>query len=127
MSMVAKAASDRSLDAFDKALDKNATELRGDVLIEHHLGLLYDKLLEANLSKIVEPFSCVDIARVAELIDLPLPKVERKLSQMILDNKLSGILDQGRGHLILHPETQSDNTYKNGPRSSRTWAMSSTA
>ena len=93
------------------------------MLIEHHLGLLYDKLLEANLSKIVEPFSCVEIARVAELIDLPLPRVERKLSQMILDKKLSGILDQGRGHLILYPVAESDNTTRTGS-AYLTWAQS---
>ena len=33
---------------------------------------------------------------------------------MILDKKLLGILDQGRGHLILYPATESDNTYENG-------------
>ena len=33
---------------------------------------------------------------------------------MILDHKMLGILDQGRGQLIIHPESHVDETYKLG-------------
>jgi 26S proteasome regulatory subunit N6 len=88
-----------------------AGELQSDVLVSHHLSLLYEKMLDANLLKIIEPFSCVELSRVAVLINLPLIKVERKLSQMILDKKLKGILDQGNGTLIVYDDTENDNTY----------------
>ena len=44
-------------------------------------------------------------------IGLPREKVELKLSQMILDKKLSGILDQGAGVLIIFDESKEDKTY----------------
>lgn len=95
-------------------METYGTHLRTDTLIRHHLDLLYDRMLEANLLKIIKPFSCVEISRIAELINLPLDRVERKLSQMILDGTFSGILDQGRGHLIVHEQQGEDRTFALG-------------
>lgn len=83
-------------------------------LINHHLELLYEKMLESNLLRIIHPFSCVEIEHVAKLIKLPQPLVEKKLSQMILDHKFSGILDQGRGHLLVYETTPEDVNYSHG-------------
>lgn len=56
----------------------NQTELVEDPLIKLHLGKLYEQLLESNLIKIIQPFSCVEIEHVAHLIKLPLPQIELK-------------------------------------------------
>jgi 26S proteasome regulatory subunit N6 len=110
MSAIAAASSRRSLKDFEAVLNKYDRELQDDLLIKHHLHILQEQLLESNLIRIIEPFSCVEISHVATLIDLPLPVVEKKLSQMILDQKFLGILDQGKGHLIVYEEGEKDAT-----------------
>ena len=48
---------------------------------------------------------------VAEKIKLPESQVEKKLSQMILDHKFAGILDQETGVLVVFDEAERDSTY----------------
>jgi len=54
----------------------------------------------------------VQVDYVAKSINLPMENVERKLSQMILDKKFHGILDQGEGILIVFEEAEIDETYE---------------
>lgn len=113
MKSIANASHNRSLSEFQQALNTFKQELTEDPIIRTHLDALYDNLLEQNLSRIIEPFARVQIEHVAKLIDLPLNVVEKKLSQMILDKKLHGILDQGSGVLVVFDETPVDKTYEN--------------
>eukprot|EP00051_Salpingoeca_urceolata_P034704 m.26264 g.26264 ORF g.26264 m.26264 type:complete len:432 (-) comp8166_c0_seq1:101-1396(-) len=109
---IATASLNRSLAEFQAALEKFKKELLGDAVINGHLVELYDTLLQKNLARVVEPFRRVEIAHVAKLIDLPLAQVENKLSQMILDQVLTGILDQGAGCLEVFDPTETDKTYE---------------
>ena len=52
-------------------------------------------------NRIIEPYSKVQVDYVAKKIGLPQAEVEKKLSQMILDKKFLGILDQETGVLII--------------------------
>ena len=79
-----------------------------DGFVRGHLKKLYDAMLEQNVVKVIEPFSRVEIAHVAKMVGLDTVAVERKLSQMILDKKITGVLDQGEGCLIVFEESGRD-------------------
>ncbi|KAJ3546800.1 hypothetical protein NM688_g5473 [Phlebia brevispora] len=111
MRAVARAHKDRNLADFEKALRDYQNELSSDVTIRTHLSALYDTLLEQNLLRIVEPYSVVEVEHVAQQVGQGRQQVELKLSQMILDKKLHGVLDQQRGILLIYPESVPDNTY----------------
>merc|ERR1712196_605144 len=101
MAAVAKAHEDRCLKKFEAVLEKYKAQLAEDPIIEYNLSDLNETLLEQNILRILEPFSRVEIAHVAELIELPLERTQAKLREMILDQKLEGTLDQGVGVLIV--------------------------
>lgn len=49
-----------------------------------------------------------DVAILAHSLIL---QVVQKLSQMILDQKFSGILEQGKGHLIVYDSSKEDKSF----------------
>ncbi|KAG1738288.1 proteasome regulatory particle subunit [Suillus occidentalis] len=122
MRAIALAHQNRNLADFEKALRDYKhgillltchcyTELSSDPTIRSHLAALYDTLLQQNLLRIVEPYSVVEIDYVAKQVGQGRQDVEAKLSQMILDKVFHGVLDQGRGCLIVFDELEADNTY----------------
>ncbi|PWN94947.1 PCI-domain-containing protein [Tilletiopsis washingtonensis] len=111
MKAVAEAHEKRDLQAFEEALRSYKEELSNDPIIRTHLAALYDTLLEQNLLRLIEPYSRVEIEHVAGLVRQPVREVEQKLSQMILDKVLAGILDQGAGCLIVYDDAPPDATY----------------
>merc|ERR1712012_248038 len=113
MKLVAQASKKRSLADFQETVGKYSKELRGDKIVARHLDTLYQTMLEQNLCRIIEPYSRVQVKYVAEKIDLPEAEVEKKLSQMILDKKFQGILDQETRVLIIFEESERDETYDN--------------
>ncbi|TAQ90143.1 hypothetical protein B7494_g1560 [Chlorociboria aeruginascens] len=111
MKAVARAHSNRSLEEYERALGDYRHELGSDPFIRNHLRRLYDAMLEQNLIKVIEPFSRVEIEHIAKMVGLDMQQVERKLSQMILDKVIIGVLDQGAGCLIIYDETERDEGY----------------
>lgn len=111
MKAISLASKQRSLADFQKTLASFKNELEDDKIVNKHLGKLYQTMLEQNLCRIIEPYSKVQVNHIAEKINLPSQAVEKKLSQMILDHKFQGILDQETGVLIIFQDKESETTY----------------
>lgn len=102
---VAKCCLERNLTCYSGLLSKGPIE---DEFIESHLHQLYDRLLEANILKIVEPYINVKIEFVANCLKLDDHVVEGRLRKMILDGKITGILDHVGRCLLLHKKAEVD-------------------
>lgn len=101
----------KSVSLLKNNLEKFQDVLFNDEVIVHHLNNLQNDLLEKNLIKIIEPYSVVELDFITKAIGLPLFEILAKLSQMILDKKINGILDQGRGSLIIYEDIVSNVSY----------------
>ncbi|KIR96975.1 26S proteasome regulatory subunit N6 [Cryptococcus deuterogattii 2001/935-1] len=104
MKAVATALEERSLDLFKTALQNYSGQLQKDEIIRSHLSYLYDTLLEQNLIRVIEPYSAVELSWVASEVGQSLQIIEDKLSQMILDQKFCGILNERMGTLEVHDD-----------------------
>jgi len=113
MKAVASSAKARSLKEFQTAVSTYKAELEEDKEVSRHLDTLYNTMLEQNLCRIIEPYSRVQVDYVSKKIELPKDQVERKLSQMILDKKFLGILDQETGVLVVFTPEIRDTTCDN--------------
>jgi 26S proteasome regulatory subunit N6 len=78
MRAVAEAYKKRSLHSLETALVQFKPQLQDDPIIKSQLGALYENLLEKNLIRIIEPYSRVEISKIAQLIELPIARVETK-------------------------------------------------
>ncbi|CCD70320.1 putative 26S proteasome regulatory subunit rpn-6.1 [Caenorhabditis elegans] len=112
MKAIAAAAQKRSLKDFQVAFGSFPQELQMDPVVRKHFHSLSERMLEKDLCRIIEPYSFVQIEHVAQQIGIDRSKVEKKLSQMILDQKLSGSLDQGEGMLIVFEIAVPDEAYQ---------------
>jgi len=108
---IGKAAKNRSLKEFNEAFGHYREELQCDPVVRKHFSTLSDSMLEKELCRLIEPYSYVQIAHVADTIGLPAHQVEKKLAQMILDKKFCGSLHQDNGVLDVYQDVADDNTY----------------
>ena len=106
---IESAVKEKSIKLLKENIDKN-NEYFQDPVIKYHISNLHNELLEKNLIKIIKPYSVVEIDFVAKSIGLSYQDVLNKLRQMILDKKINGILDQGKGSLIIY-DVESSNPY----------------
>ena len=106
---IESAVREKSIRLLKENIEKNKEYFK-DRVIQYHISNLHNELLEKNLIKIIKPYSVVEIDFVAKSIGLGYQDVLNKLRQMILDKKINGILDQGKGSLIIY-DVDTSNPY----------------
>ena len=106
---IESAVKEKSIKLLEDNIAKNKKYIT-DRVINYHISNLHNDLLEKNLIKIIKPYSVVEIDFVAKTIGLNYQDVLNRLRQMILDKKINGILDQGKGSLIIY-DVDSANPY----------------
>jgi 26S proteasome regulatory subunit N6 len=99
------AVKEKSIKLLKENIEKNKIYL-DDPVIMYHLNNLKNELLEKNLIKIIKPYSICEINYISKSMGLTDEDVLNKLRQMILDKKINGILDQGKGCLILYEDSE---------------------
>lgn len=108
---VANAHKKKNLVDFKRILEANKNVIDGDPIVESHIQDLYENLLELNLLKVIKPYSKVQLDHISKAVNLPLNVVQAKLSEMIVDKKVKGTLDQGQGCLIIFDEVDQSELY----------------
>ena len=106
---IESAVKEKSIKILEDNIEKNKEYFK-DRVLHYHISNLHNDLLEKNLIKIIKPYSNVQIDFIAKSIGLKYEDVLNRLRQMILDKKINGILDQGKGSLIIY-ELDDSNPY----------------
>lgn len=110
---ISKCYENRSLDLFEKVIKGNMFLINVDKVIYNNLKDLYELLLEKNILKIIEAYSCIDLKYISEKLNLDVTKIISKLSEMILDEKIHATLDQNVGILIVYDDIADTKMHEN--------------
>lgn len=113
LKLVATAHKKKNLVEFQRVIETHQEVINQDDIVQSHVQDLYENLLELNLLKVIKPYSKVQLGHVAESVNLSLSLIQAKLSEMIIDKKINGTLDQGIGCLIVFDEVEQGELYHN--------------
>ncbi|EJW01630.1 hypothetical protein EDEG_03826 [Edhazardia aedis USNM 41457] len=103
---IEKCSKDRDLLQYNTILTQNKDLLQDDPFLITHLHVLYEKLLENNIIKILESYSSLKIDYVANKIGLTVDVVENKIRNMILDGSVNGIIDHVNRNYVLRKQVR---------------------
>ncbi|KAG5187539.1 PCI domain-containing protein [Tribonema minus] len=99
------------LARFEKTLQNKANRILDDNFIMAYVEPLKRRMREQVLLAIVRPYRRINLAFMARELNLPEPAVEGLLVELILDERLSGSIDQLQGFLQVG-EDDADNSPK---------------
>ncbi|KAK6039012.1 PCI domain protein [Cooperia oncophora] len=112
MKCMAEAFAQRSLSKFNKCLKDYNRELLGDQVVAAHSRELRDNMLEKEISRVIEPYSEVDLAHIVRCVGMNQKQIEKAISTMLLDKKFFGVIDQHSGTVRVYQTPHKDKTYQ---------------
>lgn len=108
---ILKAYKMKDLVALLEILEQERVLIKKDRILDSQIDFLYDQLLERNILKLIRPYSNVEILFLSKKLGVGGEIVEKKICEMILDEKLKGSLDQENGVLLIFQEKKLDCLY----------------
>ncbi|KAL6730662.1 PCI domain protein [Ancylostoma duodenale] len=112
MKCMAEAFKERSLSKFNKCLKEYSRELMDDPVVSAHSRQLRDNMLEKEISRVIEPYSEIDLVHIQRCVGLTQKQIEKAICTMLLDKKFSGVIDQHNGTVHVYPTPHKDKTYQ---------------
>ncbi|VDM58938.1 unnamed protein product [Angiostrongylus costaricensis] len=112
MKHMAEAFKERSLSKFMKCLKDYSKELIDDPVVSAHSKDLRDSMLEKEISRVIEPYSEIDLLHIVRCVGMTQKQVEKALSMMLLDKRFSGVIDQHNGTVRIYQTPHKDKTYE---------------
>lgn len=111
MALILEAYKNKDLVALQKIRSEHRPAIQQDQIISNQIRSLYTALLEKNIIKLTKPYTRVQLAYLSAKLGVSVRDLDQKISEMILDGKMNGTLDQGQGNLILFDSTENDPIY----------------
>jgi 26S proteasome regulatory subunit N6 len=111
MRAIAEAYRQKDTHQFTK-IQAEYGDVLNDSFTQKHMTDMYDRLLEGHLLRLILPYRRVQLDYLAQQLKLETDLVESRLSQMILDKKLRGIVDQQHMCLIVFEEEHPTKLYE---------------
>lgn len=109
MMKIAESQRNSSIIQFNQIINDYREVLNNDLLIRNHIDKLYNTLLESNIIKILSVYERVELSYVSNKLQLNIDIITAKISQMILNNKINGVLDQAKGLVLLGEQSELTN------------------
>jgi 26S proteasome regulatory subunit N6 len=113
MLLILEAYKEKNLVRLAEILLENKSDIEDDKIISSQIDILYDQLLEKNIVKLITPYSRIEIGYLALKLSISSDKVERKICEMILDEKLKASIDQERGIIIIYEDATKNELFEN--------------
>ncbi|GAA5799418.1 COP9 signalosome complex subunit 2 [Helicostylum pulchrum] len=100
----------KEINEFEHILKVNQKSIMGDPFIRAYIDDVLKNIRTQVLIKLIKPYTSIEISFISKQLNIPTDDVEELLVGLILDERISGRIDQVNNRLVL--ERRSTDVYK---------------